>query len=224
MLLFRINPDNPVEGPHQDQPTAEYGASLSRAKAAMIMIHGRGATAKSMLPLAEQLAQPDFYYIAPQAKNHTWYPYSFIESQKKNKTGIMSGFQVIYDLLQNIIKAGLPFEKIILLGFSQGACLAQEFLARHPQKLGGVAALSGALIGKQVSAENYTGDLNKTPVFIGCDAKDPYVPMNRLHLTAEILKSLNGNVNKKIYQGMGHTVNDHEIKTIRGMMAPVLED
>jgi len=224
MSLFRINPDNPTRGPHQNQPAEEYGPSLSRAKAAMIMMHGRGATAKSMLPLAEQLAQPDFFYIAPQAKHHTWYPYSFLESQEKNKAGIMSGLQVIYDLLQNIRETGLEYEKMILLGFSQGACLALDFITRHPQTLGGVAALSGALIGKQISEKDYTGNLHKTPVFIGCDEKDPYVPMNRLHLTSDIIHSLNGKVNKQIYRDMGHKVNEHEIKIIRGMMASILQD
>ena len=222
MSLFRINPDKPFRGPHQESEIAEYGASLSHSKAAMVMVHGRGATAQSMFPLADEFAQPDFHYRAPQAHNHTWYPYSFLAPKEQNQPGISSGIQVLHDLLNNITATGIPAEKIILLGFSQGACLATEFAARHPQKLGGVVAFSGGLIGPEVDASNYAGSMEQTPAFLGCSDRDPHIPKERVDKTEEIFSKLNANVTKRIYEGMGHTVNKDEIKAVRGMMANVL--
>lgn len=223
MSLFRVDPGNPFDGPHQQSKIHEFGASLSKAKAAIIMIHVRGASAKGMFSLADQFAQPDFYYAAPQAQNHTWYPYNaFLEPIEKNQPGLSSGLQLIHDLLDSITQEGIPTEKIILLGFSQGACLATEFAARHPQKLGGVVAFSGGLIGPTISLENYSGSMDKTPLFIGCSDNDPYVPNERLDITSQVFEKLNANVNKQIYKGMGHTINDEEIKEVRGMMADIL--
>lgn len=224
MALFRVDPDNPFSGPHQNADIYEHGASLSKAKAAMIMVHGRGATAKGMFPLAEQLAQPDFHYIAPQAQNHTWYPYSFLEPREKNQPGLSSGLQLLYDLIDSVVQAGIPKKKIILLGFSQGACLSTEFAARHPQKLGGIVGLSGGLIGPVIHQENYSGLMEQTPVFIGCSDNDPHVPEERLYITSEVFEKLDADVNKQIYKGMGHTINEEEIKEVRVMMANLLNN
>ncbi len=223
MALFRVDANNPFNGPHQESETFEHGASLSRAKAAMTMVHGRSATAESMFPLANEFAQPDFHYAAPQARNHTWYPYSFLELKEKNQPGISSGLQVLHDLLKSITRGGIPKEKIILLGFSQGACLATEFAARHPQKLGGVVAFSGGLIGPTINQEDYTGSMEQTPVFIGCSDNDPHVPKERIDKTEVVFKKLNADVNKQIYKGMGHTIIEKEIKEVRRMMTDVLK-
>lgn len=222
MALSRVNADNPLKGPHQEAEIFEHGASLSRAKAAMVMVHGRGATARGMFPLAEKFAQPDFHYVAPQAQHHTWYHYSFLEPIEKNEPGISSGLQLLHDLLQSVVQAGIQKENIVLLGFSQGACLATEFAARHPQKLGGVVALSGGLIGPTVKPENYSGSMNQTPVFIGCSDNDPHVPSERVDETKAVFGKLNADVNKQIYKGMGHTIDEEEIKEVRGMMADIL--
>jgi predicted esterase len=223
MSLFRINPANPFNGPHQGIPAAGHGAPLSRAKGAMVMVHGRGATAQSMFPLADEFAQPDFHYVAPQAQNHTWYPYSFMAPKEQNQPGINSGLQVLYNLLESITKAGTPRKKIILLGFSQGACLTSEFIARHPQKLGGVVAFSGGLIGPEVEASNYSGSMDQTPVFLGCSDVDPHIPKERVDETEHVFDKLGANVTKRIYNGMGHTVNEDEIRAVRAMMANVLQ-
>jgi len=223
MSLFRIDPDNPFEGPHQTVKAAEYGAPISRAKAAMIMVHGRGATAESMFSLADEFAQPDFHYVAPQAQNHTWYPYSFLQPKENNQPGLSSGLQRIYDLMEDINSAGIPAEKIILLGFSQGGCLATEFAARHPQKLGGVVGLSGGLIGPVIETSLYSGSMEQTPVFLGCSNVDPHIPKERVDETEAVFEKLNANVTKSIYPGMPHTVNEDEIKTVRGMMANILQ-
>lgn len=224
MSLFRIDPDNPFKGPHQGINPKEYGAPLSRAKAAMIMIHGRGASAESMFSLADEFAQPDFHCVAPQAENHTWYPYSFLQPKENNQPGLSSGLQRIHDLMEEIKSAGLPAEKIVLLGFSQGGCLATEYAARHPQKLGGVVGLSGGLIGAEIDESLYSGSMKQTPVFLGCSNVDPHIPKQRVDETEAVFKKLNANVTKKIYPGMPHTVNEDEVKTVRGMMADVLNE
>lgn len=223
MSLFRIDPDNPFQGPHQSIKPKEYGAPLSRAKAAMIMIHGRGATAESMFSLADEFAQPDFYYVAPQAQNHTWYPNSFLQPKENNQPGLSSGLQRVHDLLEGIISEGIPTEKIILLGFSQGACLATEYAARHPQKLGGVVGYSGGLIGPEIDESLYSGSMEQTPLFLGCSNIDPHIPKERVDETEAVFKKLNADVTKSIYPGMPHTVNEDEIKTVRGMMADLIQ-
>ena len=223
MSLFRIDPDNPFQGPHQPMPAPTYGAPITRAKAAMVMIHGRGATAESMFTLADEFAQPDVHYIAPQAQHHTWYPYSFLQPTENNQPGLSSGLQKIYDLLLQLHNDGIDREKIMLLGFSQGACLATEFMARHPQKLGGVVGLSGGLIGPEIDPSLYSGSVDQTTVFLGCSNIDPHIPKERVDETEEVFKKLNANVKKSIYPGMPHTVNDDEIKTVRGMISKLLE-
>lgn len=223
MSLFRVDPDHPFEGPHQHDNAVTRGASVGKAKAAMIMIHGRGATAQSMLPLADEFAQPDFHYIAPQAANHTWYPYSFLEPKEKNQPGISSGLQRIYNLIKHLEQEGIPQEKIMLLGFSQGACLATEFAARHPAKYGGVVGFSGGLIGEEIEFAEYSGDLEHTPVFLGCSDVDPHIPEERVNETEHVFQQLGASVTKKLYEGMAHTVNEDEIKTVRGMMANLLQ-
>jgi len=223
MSLFRTDPDNSFQGPHQTTQASTYGAPTSRAKAAMIMIHGRGATAESMFSLADEFAQPDFHYVAPQAQNHTWYPYSFLQPKENNQPGLSSGLQRIHDLMEDIKSAGIPVEKIILLGFSQGGCLATEFAARHPQKLGGVVGLSGGLIGPVIETSLYSGSMEQTPVFLGCSNVDPHIPKERVDETEAVFEKLNANVTKSIYPGMPHTVNEDEIKTVRGMMANILQ-
>ena len=222
MSLFRVDPLAPFDGPHQKLSPKTYGAPLSRAKAAMILVHGRGATAGSMFPLADEFAQPDVHYVAPQASNHTWYPYSFLAPTKNNEPGISSGLQRLHEILTGLSEEGMDPVRIMLLGFSQGACLAAEFAARHPQKLGGVVAFSGGLIGPDIDESIYTGSMEQTPVFLGCSDVDPHIPKERVDRTEEIFGKLNANVTKRIYKGMGHTINEDEIKAVRGMMANVL--
>lgn len=222
MSLFRIDPDSPFQGPHQNIKALKYGASLHSAKAAMIMVHGRGATAESMFSLADEFAQPDFHYVAPQARNHTWYPYSFLQPIENNQPGLSSGLQRIHDLLKEIKEAGIPAEKIIILGFSQGACLSTEYTARHPQRLGGIVGLSGGLIGPEIDKSLYSGSMEQTPVFLGCSNIDPHIPKERVDETESVFEQLNSDVTKSIYPGMPHTVNEDEIKTVRGMMANLL--
>ncbi len=221
--MFRANSANPFKGPHQNTGVATSGVSVSDAKAAMILIHGRGASAESILTLGNEFDTSELHYTAPQADQFTWYPYSFLAPTSQNEPGLSSGLQAIFDILTNLEEEGLPKEKIIIAGFSQGACLATEFAARHPARYGGVIALSGGLIGDSVSASNYSGSLNDTPYFVGCSDVDPHIPVERVHESAEVMDKLGASVKKTIYPGMGHTVNEDEISHINKMIQKVLE-
>jgi predicted esterase len=200
-----------VQGPHQGQRVLAAGRPLADAKAAMVLVHGRGATAQSILELGEVLAHPDLAYLAPQASGNTWYPYSFLAPMPQNEPGITSGLQAVADVVAMVEEAGIPTEKIIIGGFSQGACLASEFVARHAQRYGGLLAFSGGLIGPPGTPRDYAGTLASTPVFIGCSDIDPHIPLERVNETADVLADLKATVDKRIYPGMGHTVNQDEI-------------
>jgi len=219
--MFRADSKSNFKGPHQNQPAATGGIDKTAARGAMILIHGRGASAPSILTLADELDAGDLFLIAPQASDHQWYPYSFLAPTEKNEPGLSSGLQAIYDIVTDLEKSGIPKEKIILLGFSQGACLASEFVARHPAKYGGLAALSGGLIGDAIRAGNYSGSLEQTPVFLGCSNIDPHIPKERVDETEQILSGLGADVTKNIYKGMGHTVNEDEINHVAEIISKV---
>lgn len=219
MSLFRVDSENRFHGPHQGKPVSKAGVTPEQAAAAMILVHGRGASAQSMLLFADEFEQNDIHYRALQADRHTWYPNSFLAPKEQNQPGISSGLQAIYDEIQSLNDAGIATNRIVLLGFSQGACLTSEFGARHPQRYGGLAILSGGLIGPDVSLDNYSGSFDNTPVFMGCSDYDPHIPQERVNETAEILEALGADVTKKIYPGMGHTVNEDEIAYIKSILA-----
>ena len=209
--------------PHQNQPVIQSGASLKDAKAAMILLHGRGADAQDILTLAPELDQPDFAYLAPNANGNTWYPQSFMAPVSQNEPGISSGLQTIADVLAQLSQAGFPPEKVMLLGFSQGACLSLEFIARNARRYGGVAGLSGGLIGPEGTPRNYNGSLAGTPVFLGCSDVDFHVPKERVSETAKILRELGGEVTERLYTNMEHTINQDEIDVVTGMMNSLLD-
>ncbi len=208
--------------PHQGQPVIEKGERLGKADAAIIIIHGRGATAESILTLADEVNQPDAAWLAPQASQYTWYPYSFLAPIEQNEPGLTSGLQVIAELIEKIEESGIAKEKIVLAGFSQGACLSLEFAARNPTRYGGVVAFSGGVIGPAVEDGRYQGDINGTPIFLGCSDYDHHIPEERVHESADLFVRLGADVVKKIYPGLGHTVNDDEINHFRKIVEKVL--
>ena len=212
-----------IQGPHQGQPVLVAGELIDRAKAAMVMVHGRGATAESILELALELKQPGFVYLAPQAAGNSWYPNSFRAPIASNEPGISSGLAAIASVLAQGEEAGIPLERTMILGFSQGACLALEFVARNARRYGGVVGLSGGLIGPDGTPRDYAGSLAGTPVFLGCSDIDPHIPKERVEQAAEVLGKLGGNVTARLYPRMGHTVNRDEIRFVRGMMTALLE-
>lgn len=206
-------------GPHQGQPVLTAGVPLDQATAAMVMVHGRGATAESILTLAPALNLPGVAYLAPQAKGNTWYPNSFLAPIQSNEPGITSGLQAIDDILARIQTAGIPLDRAFLLGFSQGACLALEYTARHARRYGGVAGLSGGLIGPEGTPRTYGGSLEGTLVFLGCSDVDSHIPAARVLETADVMRKLGGHVTARLYPGMAHTINEDEIAAVRNLVA-----
>lgn len=219
--MFRANPQKPFKGPHQKTQRATAGADADKAPGAVIFIHGRGASANSILPLSRDLDAADFHLVAPQANGNTWYPYSFLMPTEKNEPGLSSGLQAIADIITDLESKGVSKEQIILCGFSQGACLASEYVARHPARYGGLIAFSGGLIGDSVNADNYNGSLKNTPFFIGCSDIDSHIPVERVHDTAEIMEKLGAAVTKKVYPGMGHTIIADEVEHAKKIIEAV---
>ena len=213
--------NNKINGPHQGQELLTAGKALHEARAAMILIHGRGASAYDILELSVLLPHPAITYLAPQAANSTWYPYSFLSPMDQNEPGLSSALQVVGDLVAQVNNAGIPPDKIIIGGFSQGACLASEFVARNAQRYGALLVFSGGLIGPPATPRDYRGSLDGTPVFIGCSDIDFHIPLQRVQETAETLTGLDAAVTKKIYPNMGHTIIQDEIDQARCIVLKV---
>jgi phospholipase/carboxylesterase len=189
------------------------GKKIPGAKNVLIMLHGRGGSAEDILSLASYLPVEDFALIAPQATNHTWYPYSFMTPPALNEPWLSSALALVKEIVQDLVQQGYTSEQIYFLGFSQGACLTLEFVARNAARYGGVVAFTGGLIGDKIDEQNYTGDFAGTPVFIGSSDPDPHVPVERVHASTAVLKKMNAVVTEKIYPGMGHTINQDEIES-----------
>ena len=209
--------------PHQGQPLLTAGVPLEGARVAMVMIHGRGATATDILALAAEFDQTSVAYLAPQAADSTWYPHRFLEPVARNEPHLSSALGVIAAVIARVNEAGVPPERIILLGFSQGACLVSEFAARNPRRYGGVVALSGGVIGATPTASDYNGSLDGTPAFLGCSNVDAHIPEERVLTSANILRQLSAEVTLRIYPGMGHTVNRDEIEAVRGILTTIVD-
>jgi len=211
-----------VPGPHRGQPVLLEGEPLQQARAAMIMLHGRGASAEDILTLTREFERGGFVFLAPQARDCAWYPNSFLAPLADNEPWLSSALAVIESLFEQVQAVGIPPTKTVLLGFSQGACLSAEFAACHAQRYGGIAVLSGGLIGPNDTERNYTGNFAGTPIFLGCSDVDFYIPKGRVLASAEVLKRLGATVTACLYPYMGHTVNRDELQTIRQMMQSVL--
>lgn len=207
---------------HQSQPVLSTGATLGQAKAAVIMVHGRGASAEDILSLIPAIDQPGFAYLAPQAANSTWYPYSFLSPLEMNEPYLTSALATLGALLKAINDAGVPSEKVILLGFSQGACLSSEFAARNARRYGGIVGLSGGLIGPEDSPRDYAGSFHDTPIFLGCSDVDPHIPAVRVQHSAEVMQRMGAQVRARLYPNMAHTVNEDELEFVRLMMSELV--
>lgn len=208
---------------HQGQPVLTIGKPLDRAAAAMVLLHGRGSTAQSTLSLASELAHPDFAYLAPQAVGNTWYPNSFLAPIASNEPYLSSALRAVKEVLDRLSEVGIPLEQTILLGFSQGACLALEFAARNAQRYGGVVGLSGGLIGPNGTPRDYAGSLAGTPVFLGCSEADFHISKERVLHSADTLRRLEGKVTVRLYPNMGHMVNQDELDFVQSMMAGIAD-
>lgn len=189
------------------------GKKVEEAKKALIMVHGRGGSAADILSLAQHLDVKDYALLAPEAAQHSWYPYSFLAAPSDNEPALSSALAVLNETVKGIEAAGtIDKEHIYFLGFSQGACLTLEFVARNAAKYGGVIAFTGGLIGDMIYEENYKGDFQQTPVFIGSSDPDPHVPVERVLDSTAVLRKMNASVLEKIYPMMGHTITADEIR------------
>jgi len=211
-----------TQDPHAGQPVLTTGPKLETANAAIIMIHGRGASAQSILSLYEEFALDKVAALAPQAANSTWYPYSFLSPIEANQPYLDSALKKIDTIVTDLLSRGLPSNRIALLGFSQGACLTSEYIARHPRHYGAAMILTGGVIGPPGTPRNYTGSLANTPIFIGTSDPDPHVPFERVTETRDVLTKLGGKVDLRHYPGMPHTINEEEIGICRDLLSNMI--
>lgn len=187
------------------------GKPLKEAEKVLIMLHGRGASARDILGIAPHLNVPEFALLAPEATNRTWYPYSFLAKAEQNEPWLSSALDVLKEVADGVTEQGIAAKNIYFLGFSQGACLTLEFVTRNAQKFGGIVAFTGGLIGDKINRANYSGDFSGTPIFIGTGNPDPHVPIDRVNESAGILEKMNAKVHLKVYEGRPHTVSQDEI-------------
>ena len=205
--------------PHAAEPVLQDGLRLAGARLVAILLHGRGASAEDILGLAGELRPKDIAYLAPQAAGSTWYPYSFLAPLEQNEPWLGSALGVIAGLVEHVEQQGIPAERIVLMGFSQGACLTLEFAARHARRYAAVVAFSGGLIGPPGTPRDYPGAFGGTPAFLGCSDSDPHVPLARVRESATVLGGMGAVVDERIYPRMGHTINADEIEAVGALLA-----
>jgi phospholipase/carboxylesterase len=199
-----------MTGPHQGQPVLHAGEPLESARAAMVLVHGRGASAADIMTVGAQLMHDGYAYLAPEAAGHAWYPYPFTAPMETNEPHLSSALAVVEELLAKI-EPHMPLDRVILLGFSQGACLTLEFAARNARRYGGIIGLSGGLIGPEGTARDYPGSFDGTPVLIGCSDVDPHIAKDRVIEAGDVLGRMGAQVSVRLYPDMAHTVNEDEI-------------
>jgi phospholipase/carboxylesterase len=202
---------------HDMKATLRFGISLARARTAIVMLHGRGSSAEDIAGLADNLAGKDCAFLVPSARQGTWYPQRFMVPTEQNEPWLSSGLAVVDQLFQEATGVGLPSERVGLVGFSQGGCLALEYAARNPRRYALVAGLSSALLGP-IDTVRPAGDLHSTPVLLGCAAMDPHIPLDFVEKSATDLTQLNAAVTKQIYPGTAHTVFPAEIEWLNRQM------
>ena len=203
---------------HQGKGLFAGGAPLKEAHAAMLMVHGRGATAFDILSLSHDLENLNFAYIAPQAADNVWYPNGFMSPIPSNEPWLSSALATLEGVISHIANF-IPHERIVILGFSQGACLGLEFAARHARRYGGIVWLSGGLIGPDGTPRDYPGSFDGTPVFLGCSDVDPHIPKARVLHTEEVFTRMRATVTTRLYPGMGHTISQDEIAAVKDIMS-----
>ena len=211
-------------GAHEDQPLLQQGPEFRDAGGLLILLHGRGSTAREIMTLVPQLKHEGLAFVAPQADGKSWFPYSFLVPVQQNEPGIPSAMTVIRSLVTEADLLGVPQSKVMVLGFDQGACLALEFAARNPARYGGIFALSGGLIGPPGTTWESERSLSGTPVFIGYSDVDPHIHRSRVEESGEVLTRLGAAVELKLYSGMGHTISGLELEHVNGMIAKTMAE
>jgi phospholipase/carboxylesterase len=209
--------------PHADGPLVTAGAPAGATEVAVVLLHGRGATADGIVRLAEPLYRHGVTFYAPGADRSRWYPYSSLAPVERNEPYLSSALRRV-EAVVGRAAGTVPRERVVVGGFSQGACLAAEFVARHPGRYGGVFLLSGGLVGPvdRLERRTYDGSLDGTPVFLGCGDADEHVPVERVHRTAEAFRSLDADVTERVYPGLGHEVTDDEFEAVGALLDDLL--
>jgi len=208
--------------PHRTQPVYSTGAKLDEAAGALIRLHGRGATADDILSVSTYLDFPQLAYLAPQAEGYAWYPNRFIVPVEQNEPYLSGALSRIDEIVKEVEAHHIPVHKIFVGGFSQGACLASEYVIRNPRRYGGLLVFSGGYIGPLDMQRQPNGDLNGMPVFLGCSDMDPHIPLQRVKDTSALLKAMGAKVTEKIYPNMGHAINEDEIELARQLISESL--
>jgi len=204
--------------PHLGQPVLTAGPPLERAEAVLVLVHGRGASAESILTLYQQLGIERLRALAPQAAGDTWYPNSFLAPLESNQPYLDSALRRLASIVADLFARGKSGQRIALLGFSQGACLTLEFAARHPHRYGALMGLTGGLIGPPGTPRDYPGSLDGTPVFLGTGDPDPHVPFERVQETGRALTRMGAEVELRRYPGMPHSINEDELNVCRTLL------
>lgn len=210
-----------VSDPHRNQPALRLGPAPEQAEAVLILVHGRGATAESMVPIYEAMRLDNVAVVAPQAAGHSWYPQSFLAPVAANQPYLDSALGRLESIVTDLLARGVASHRIALLGFSQGACLASEYVARHPRHYGALMALTGGLIGPPGTLRQYEGSLSGTHVFLGASDPDMHVPVSRVLETQQTLTDMGATVEMRRYPGMSHTINSDEISACRVLMEAI---
>ena len=206
--------------PHAGTPLLSMGSSLPDAKSALVLLHGRGASAEDMIGLAQAFVlPPGMTVLAPQASGSVWYPQRFIAPLAANEPYLSSALRRVDEIITLLQENGLPAEQVIVGGFSQGACLAAEYVLRSQRRWGGLLAFSGGFIGPLGTLRQPTGRLDGTPVFLGCSDIDPHIPLARFKETASLLEAMGAEVTARIYPGMGHAINQDEVDTAQAIVS-----
>ena len=211
-----------VDDPHRNRPVRFRGRPLNAAQGAVILVHGRGASAEDILGLADDLVHPELAYLAPEAAGNTWYPYSFLAPIARNQPWLESALRCLGNVVERVLAAGIPRNKVAAVGFSQGACLATEFVARNAARYGGLVAFTGGLIGPPGTKFAYPGDLSGTPCFFGAGDPDPHVPWERVQESASVLSAIRGVVTLRRYPGLPHTIDPDEIEQARQLLSRIV--
>ena len=207
--------------PHQGQQLVRAGTELPNAAGALILLHGRGGSAADILELGRSLSPAGWALLAPQAAGHTWYPYSFLAPREQNEPYLTSALEQVRSVVATSVAAGIPREKLVLAGFSQGACLGSEFVGRNAARYGGLLAFTGGLVGPLGLPLSLSGDLAGTPVLLSSGDPDPHVPRDRVAETADLMRRINGSVLLRRYPGRPHTISTDEMEVAREVLAKV---
>ena len=212
-----------TDDPHRGSEEVWFGPALELAESAVVLIHGRGDSSRGILALAPELQTSRTAFLAPQAVSFSWYPNSFLSEVELNEPWLSSALARV-EAAVTAVGTVIPEERVVLMGFSQGACLALEFAARNTRRYGGVVAFSGGLVGPDGTPRDYPGSLEGTPVFLGCSDVDAHIPVGRVHESAHVMDDLGGKVEERIYPGMGHTINEDEIAWASRLLTSISAD